>query len=41
MESIKEIVRDQEKIVTTNSETTKIIEVEKMVEKLVYAEKMK
>jgi hypothetical protein len=34
-------VREQEKIVAIKSETTEIVEVERCVEKLVYAEKLK
>lgn len=38
---MKEVVREQEKVVPLNSHTTEIVEVERTVEKLVYAEKLK
>jgi dihydrodipicolinate synthase/N-acetylneuraminate lyase len=37
IETMKEVVREQERIVPIKNQTTEIVEVERIVEKLVYA----
>ena len=37
IQTMKEVIRETERIVPTNSHSTEIVEVERRVEKLVYA----